>query len=418
MTRLTLVFLFIALAASAQNPEVNRYLGEARKAIADKDYPAAYEALHKAQLFHPYHQAIFYNLGVMAALTGRPDESIENLRKALYINAGYKLGIEELATVQDRPDFGQLLELQKELQTVVVHSDTAFVLKDRSLHVESIAMHPTTGTCYVGSVHKRKIVEITKTGTVTDFTSPGDHGLSAVLGLRVDPTGKFLWACSSPMEEMENYDSLASSRVFKYDLKTRKLLAQFELVDKGHVFGDLVIGRNGEVLVSDSRTNSIYRANEATKSLDYFFDSSDFWNIQGITFSDDGKYLFISDYIKGPFRLELNTKHLTQLHSQVDNSLKGIDGLLYYKGTLIALQNGTSPLRAMRFTLNANKDTIVKAEIIDQAHPAMNEPTQGTIIGDELYYVATSLWSGYDDKHQIKPASELQDIVVLKYKLK
>jgi len=60
MTRLTLVLLFVALAASAQNPEVNRYLGEARKAIADKDYPAAYEALHKAQQFHPYHQAILY----------------------------------------------------------------------------------------------------------------------------------------------------------------------------------------------------------------------------------------------------------------------------------------------------------------------------------------------------------------------
>lgn len=418
MAKLTLILLFAASATFAQNPEVNRYLAEARKAIGAKDYPAAYEALHKAQLFHPYHQAILYNLGVMAAMTGRPEESIENLRKALYVNAGYKLGIEELSSVRDRPDFAQLLDIQKLLQAVVIHSDTAFVLNDRTLHAESVTMHPTNGTCYVGSVHKKKIVEITKAGTVTDFTGSGEYGLTAVLGLRVDPSGKFLWACSSPMEEVENYDSLAPSRVFKFDLKTRKLLAQFELSDKGHVFGDLVVGRDGSVLVSDSRTNKIYRVNEAAHTLDYFFDSSDFWNIQGITFSQDGKYLFISDYIKGPYRLELSNKKLIKLQTQVENSLKGIDGLLYYKGSLVALQNGTSPLRAMRFMLNASHDTIVNAEIIDQGHPAMNEPTQGAIVGDQLYYVATSQWGGYDANHLIKPGSELTDIVILKSKLK
>lgn len=48
----------------------------------------------------------------------------------------------------------------------------------------------------------------------------------------------------------------------------------------------------------------------------------------------------------------------------------------------------------------------------------MNEPTQGAVVGDKLYYVATSQWGGYDEKHQLKPDAELKDIVILKYNLK
>lgn len=419
MIRLACLFLLMASLAVAQNPEVNRYLAEARKALAGKDYPAAYDALTKAYAFHPYHQAILYNLGVMAAATGRPDESIPHLRKALHVNAGYKLDIPELATLKDRSDFQELLQLQKRLQTVVTHSDTAFVLKDRSLHVESVAIDAKTGTRYVGSVHKKKIVAIDNKGQATDFIAPGAHGLTAVLGLRVDPRGKFLWACSSPMEEMDGYDSLAPSRVFQFELPSGKLIASYEPpAPTGHVLGDLAIGPVGQVFVSDSRTNEIYVVNEATKKLDRFLTDSGFWNIQGITFTDDGKYLFISDYIKGPYRLELLNRNLIKLDIRTDNSLKGIDGLLWHKNSLLALQNGTSPLRVMRFMLNNTLDTLVTAEIIDQGRPELNEPTQGVIVGNEFYFVGNSQWGGYGKDHKPKPNVELQDIVVLKYKLR
>jgi tetratricopeptide (TPR) repeat protein len=164
MTKLILLLLLTALTASGQNPEVNRYVTEARKAVTNKDYPLAYEQLTKAHAFHPYHQGILYQLGVMAALTGKPDESIPYLRKALYVNAGYKLDIPELSAVKDRADFQQLKTLQTELQKVVANADTAFVVKDRSLHAESVAVEPKTGTCYVGSVRKKKIVAVDNKG--------------------------------------------------------------------------------------------------------------------------------------------------------------------------------------------------------------------------------------------------------------
>lgn len=405
--------------ASAQSPELNRYVSEARNAVASKDYAAAYESLIKAHTFHPYHQGILYQLGVMSALTGKAEESIPYLRKALYINAGYKLDIPELSAVKDRADFQQLKVLQTELQKVVANADTAFVLKDRSLHAESLAIDSKTGTAYIGSVRKKKIVAVDSKGNTRDFVATGQHGITAVLGLRIDAQGKFLWACSSPMEETEGYDSLAPSRVFKFELTSGKLIAQFEPpAPAGHIFGDLTIGPQGQVLVSDSRTNEIYAVNESTKKLDRFFIDAGLWNIQGLSFSDDGRYLFVSDYIKGPYRLELSSRKLFKVTSQVENSLKGIDGLLFYQGTLLALQNGTTPFRVMRFKLNNTKGTIVSAEILDQGRPELNEPTQGTVVGNDFYYVANSQWGGYDKDHQPKPDSELQEIVIMKFRLK
>ena len=218
---------------------------------------------------------------------------------------------------------------------------------------------------------------------------------------------------------MQEYDSTTKSAVSQYELKTGKLLKQYHPTEKsGHVFGDLVLNSKGEVFVSDSKNNVIFKLNEKAGTLNVFFSSEEFWNLQGLAFSSDDRYLFISDYIKGPYRLDTQTRTLIKIKSNIEVSLKGIDGLTYYPGSLIALQNGTFPLRATRYTLNATFDTITGSTIIDQAHPAMNEPTLGTVHKNVFYYVATSQWGGYDDKHQINHAAQLQDIVILKYTLR
>jgi hypothetical protein len=217
------------------------------------------------------------------------------------------------------------------------------------------------------------------------------------------------------MPEMENYDTLSTSHVYKYDLNG-KLLAKYspELTGKDFIFGDLLLNKNGEVFISDTQNNTIFKVNETTNKLESFFTSEQFWNIQGITFSEDEKYLFIADYIKGIYRLNPKTKELAPLVKGISVSLKSVDGLLWYQNSLIAIQNGVVPMRVTRYFLNPTLDTITGFEIIDRAHPAFNEPTNGCIVGNTLYYVANSQWGGYDEKHQLKTEDQLQDIVILK----
>lgn len=410
------ILIFLVIKSVAQQQNLQYYYSHAREAYKAGDPARFYDMIIKANELHPYHQGIMYYRGIAAALTNRPEEAVQFLREAVLVNATFDLTLKDLQVLSGKQDFEALKNLQLELQKPVVHADTAWVIKDRSLHLETVAAGEKEGIYYLSSVHQRKVLKIDKTGNTTDFIKTAEDGMTAVLGIKVDKKKKLLWACASPMPEMVNFDTLSGSAVFKYDLNTGKLLDRYtpQPSSKECVFGDLLLSKSGEVFISDTQNNTIFKVNESTHALEPFFTSEEFWNIQGITFSTDEKFLFISDYIKGIFRLNTQTKELIQLTREPLVSLKSIDGLIWYQNSLIAIQNGVVPMRVTRYFLNSSLDTITRCEIIDRGHPAFSEPTNGCMVGDTLYYVANSQWGGYDDKHQLKPADQLQDIVILK----
>lgn len=415
-----LIALIIASCASmAQSNALQEYLGRAREAYAGGDHARFYELILEAHKLHPYHQSILYQAGLAAALNSKPEEAITYLTRAIQIKADYDLAHQDLASLSGRDDFAKLRELQSELQQPVIHSDTAFVVKDRTLHVESIAAGEAKNIFYVGSIHKRKIVRIDGKGNFRDFTKPAQDGLTAVFGIKTDAAKKVLWACASPIPQMENFDSAASPAVFKYDISSGKLLARYATEEKkDYVLGDLTLSPNGSVFTSDSRYGVIFTVNEVTGKLESYFTSPEFWSVQGLTFSDDGRYLFIADYVRGIFRLDTKDKSLKLLAADFPLSLKSIDGLTFHNNSLIAIQNLVYPMRVTRYFLNGSQDKLTGHFIIDRAHPAFNEPTIGCKVNDTFYYVANSLWSGYDKQHRLKPENELQDVVILKAALK
>lgn len=416
---LPLTFLLISTLATGQG-NFQEYYSFAIQAYKHGDQVKFYNMIVRATELHPYHQGALYYRGVAAALTNRNDEAVGFLRDAILVNAQFDLSLDALKSLSGQKDFEELKSLQHELRVPIIHSDTAFSIHDRSLHLESVASGEKEGIFYLSSVRKRKILRIDKKGTVSDFTKSAQDGMTALLGIKVDKSKNVLWACSSPMEEMENFDTTSVSSVFKYDLKTGKLLARYfpdESV-KRSVFGDLILNKKGEAFISDTQHNTIFKINESTQKLEPYLTSDLFWNIQGITFSEDERFLFIADYIKGLFRLDTQTNELIQLTKEPLGSLKAIDGLIWYQNSLIAIQNGVVPMRVTRYFLSPGLDNITRYVIIDRAHPSFNEPTNGCILGDSLYYVANSQWGGYDKNHQLKPVDQLQDIIVLKVDLK
>lgn len=416
MRRLVILYFVVMSSAVVGQQNFQTYYNQAREAYKGGDYARFYEMTVKANEAHPYHQGALYYRGVAAALMGKPEEAIKFLRDAILVNAQFDLSLGDLKSLSNQKDFEALKSLQQDLRLSIVHSDTAFTVKDRTLHLESVAAGEKDGIFYLSSIHKRKILRVDAKGNATDFTTSGQDGTTSLLGIKVDKTRKVLWACSSPMPEMENFDTTSVSSVVKYDLKTGKLLGKFspDVTIKSSVFGDLILNKKGEVFISDTQSNTIFKVNENTKKLESYFTSAEFWNIQGITFSDDDRFLFIADYIKGIFRLNTQTKELVQLAKEPLVSLKAVDGLIYYQNSLIAIQNGVVPMRVTRYFLNPSSEKITRFEIVDRAHPSFNEPTNGCVTNNTLYYVANSQWGGYDNNHQLKSVDQLQDIVILK----
>lgn len=403
----------------AQQKTWQDYAALARTDFQNKAYESCYSNLLTAHQLHPYHQGILYQKGVAEALTGRIKESIHSLKEAILIQSKYNLDIPELEPLKNEPEFQKLKLLQKDLQNTIIKSDTAAILKDRQLHIESIAVGSKTGLLYCTSIHKRKIVTINKRGETQDLLDYTTSEITAPLGIKVNEQKNELWISASPLPEMVNYDSAMRSAVYRVDLRTKKITATYTpRTHSNHILGDLSVGPNDQLFTSDSRNNIIYQVNQQNNSLEEFYTNDQFWNIQGITFSKNGDYMFIADYIKGIFRLDMKSKSLIHITRDVDQSLKSIDGLLFYNNSLIAIQNGVSPMRVTQYDLNDTQDSIINYTIIDRNHPAFNEPTNGFISDNKLFYVANSQWSGYDEQHNPKPSETLQDIIILMYDLR
>jgi hypothetical protein len=416
---LTLALLLCFQNILSQTNTVQEFYTKAREAYKAGNHPEFYKMIIEANKLHPYHQGILYYKGIAAALNNHPDEAIGALRQAILVNANFDLELQDLKALHGHTDFDGLKKLKQTLLQPIVTSDTAFVLKDRALHLESVAAGEKKGEFYLSSIYKKKILKQNGKGEVSDFTKEAEMSSAAVLAVKVDPGKKVLWASASPIREVINYDSTGSSAVYQYNLSGQLMNVFTPASDKkSFVFGDLLLSKTGEVFVSDSENNIIFKVNPLSGRLEEFFSAPDFWNIQGITFSANEQYLYVADYIKGVFRLNMSSKTLSTVTPGPVISLKGIDGLIWYDNSLIAIQNGVVPMRVTRLYLNKEGNSIVSFKIIDRAHPAFNEPTNGCIVGDELYYVANSQWSAYNEQRELKPADQLQDIVILKNDLK
>ena len=123
--------------------------------------------------------------------------------------------------------------------------------------------------------------------------------------------------------------------------------------------------------------------------------------------------MFVADYSHGILKVDVISGEVLRLGDAPGSTSLGVDGLVWYQGALIAVQNGVVPPRVMRFELDSGWTRFVRAEVLDQNLPVADEPTIGTMIGDNFVYVANSQWEKYDDAGVLRPGSALRRPVLL-----
>ena len=112
--------------------------------------------------------------------------------------------------------------------------------------------------------------------------------------------------------------------------------------------------------------------------------------MQGLTFNDKQSELFIADYLKGILRINIaNPSERNWLEFPVNATKKGIDGLLWYNKTLLAIHNGAKPIRVVQYFLNDGNE-ILSAKVLDNNRPEFNEPALGTVVGNKFYFFANA----------------------------
>jgi hypothetical protein len=417
------VISLLLTSAFAQNEpvrDIRFYTQQAIQAYRAKNFSAYLENMLHARELRPEHPTIMYNLAGAYALNGKGSDALRLLGRVAQMGLIYPTDDEDFAAIKTSDEFRNIVQKFAANRTAVSHSTPAFTLEEKGLVTEGIAYDPLTQTFYLSSVHKRKIVSVNARGEARDFSSAQD-GLWSVLGMKVDARRRVLWVASAAMPQMMNFTEADRNHtgVFKYDLKSGRLLEKYLLPDttREHVFGDLVIHPSGDVYVTDSVTPGVYVIGARGMSLEPFAGPEPFVSPQGADFSADGKKLFMSDYLLGLFVFDVKTKKLTRLEHPENISLYGLDGLYFYKGSLIATQNGTNPQRVVRLYLNPAQTRVERLELIESNNPACDEPTLGVISKGDFYFIANSQWSKVSEKGELAAEDKLQRPVVLKTKL-
>lgn len=366
------------------------------KAYEAKNYSEFLQLTKQLDSIRPMNPTFTYNLAIAYALQQQTDNAVLQLKKAILMNA--KTAFEDDAdfqSIKETEAFKSLSAFKQKQLEVVATSQKAITLSEKALHPESVLYLSKTKTWLASSIRKRKIVSFDeKTGKCSDWLTA--ENILAVFALKPDAKEEFLWVATSAIPEMENYSETVKGKaeILKVNIKTKNIVNRYSL-EGNHVFGDIYVTKNNKVFISDSDKPIIYTIENDALAVWLSLENTAF-NLQGITMNREEDMLFIADYLKGIAVIKTANKEVNWLHFPKDATSKGIDGLVYAKNSLFAVQNGVSPIRITQLKLNSSHTEITDFKVLDNNRPEFDEPALLTLVKDKLYFFANSPWKAYD----------------------
>lgn len=311
----------------------------------------------------------------------------------------------DFAALRDDPKFKVLADGMAANQTPISRGSVAFDISDTGLVPEDIDYDPHSSRFFITSVRKKKIVSVDINGQAQDFAQSPDSW--PMMAIKIDSRRRLLWATEAALNGFNSVpkSDWGRSAVLCYDLQTRKLVHRIE-APAHTALGDAVLTKDGDLIVSDGEGGGVYRVLKNGKELKRI-DQGDFVSPQTPAVHPDGRHVFVPDYLRGIGVLDLTTGQVQWISMANRYALNGIDGLYLNAGTLLAVQNGTSPERVSTFKLDRALSSIVSEAELERATRTLGDPTHGVIVNHEFYYIANSGWDAFEDNGDPKEGATL-----------
>jgi len=412
----------VCLTAGQENAlaRYQEYSNKASQALRRQDYGIALEYFNKQLEMIPDKPDLNYKIAQTCALMGDSQKALAFLEKALILGHPFENELDKsFYELKESPGFSKIQALMAELRKPVSNSRTAFTIAEKDLLPEGIAYDPLDDYFYLGSLWKCKIVRVDRRGKVFGFTEEKQDGLRSVAGMKVDPERRILWAASFVGQPWSRIapGEVGWSGLFKYDLKTGKLIKKYTLSGKGggHLFNDLTITRTGDVFITDTSAAAIYAVFHDKDELEVFLESGEFMYPNGIALGKDDLSLYMTAS-NGAYYIDIPKKTAKPIAHPDHMTLSGVDGLYFYQNSLVCVQSRLN--RISRFYLNGAGDAAEELEIIETRNPHFILPTTGCIAGDRFYYIANSQAYSLNQDGTLFPDEKLKEIVILYADLK
>lgn len=394
---------------------------QAAPLIRRREWGAARDRARRA--FEAWPAQPFYAIAY-ASLSARLSDTAQTVRALAYLaDLGLSHDVaadSDFVTVRESAPLRPILLRLATNATAFQKGTVAASLEQPDFYPEGMSHDSAAGVWYLGSVRHRKVARVTLGGSTDDIVKEGQDGLWAVLGVRADPGANLLWVTTAAIPEMAGYLPADSGRsgIYAFDLATGRLKTRYLLPASvpGHLLGDLVVAPNGDVYATDSQDPVIWRVLNGSDQVHEFLRHPLFRSLQGPALHPSGRTLYIADYSHGVLAVDLNTREVSVVAAPPRTTTLGIDGLVWYDGGLIGVQNGVVPARVVRLALDPGGHRITAVELLDR-HPLATEPTIGTVWGKSFFYVANSQWDEYDNAGRLRPGVRLEQPRILEIKL-
>ena len=424
------LFLLLALPLHAQRAPDTRADSAARarghwraagQAYRAQRWPEALRAAHEARSAWPAQPFYLLGLASIAARAGDTAAAAEALGAYADLGLGADLAPDEdFAALHQAPVLQAVAERLRANLAPLVRSRVAFRLADagKDFFPEGIACEERSGVCFMGSLRHRTVLRVAKDGTARELVPSGRDGLLGAMALGLSPDGRRLWVASAALPQTQGLAAADSggAALHAFDARTGALLRRLAFPRDSIPAnpGDLLVARNDEVFVSDSRRGLLWRVPPTGDTMAVFARSPLLFSPQGIAESADGRRLYVADYSLGIVAVERATGTVRPVAAPAGTTTVGIDGLARSGEWLVGVQNGVRPARVVRLRLGADPYALTGLEVLDRNLPIATEPTSGSMVGGEYWYVANSQWEAYDAAGVLKPGAELGVPVVLR----
>ncbi|MFY0592335.1 hypothetical protein [Roseivirga sp.] len=419
-----LISCWVLPALSQEEKSAQDYYTAAQNAYEQKDYDEFLKEIRSANRLRPNHPVIVPRLAAAWALSGRKIKAVQTLNQMMLMDASYDFENNvDFDNIRNHKNYKKLLQLQKKMSTEEVNDELFKTINAAHLHPESFVVLEN-GEILLGSIREKKIVKVSNDGQMTDWIEETPYG---VMAMKPDYESGILWVTCASLPETIGFskNDTGKSTVLQIRMSDAQILQGLVFEDNSTI-GDIAIDKEDRIWLSNSASPYLTRNDTDTTSyLGAFsgkqFDLSDgYFNLQGLTLTEDEKYLYVSDYIKGIFRVNLdpngNEDNIRNVKSPRSILLKGVDGLYYHENSLIAIHNGAKPFKVMRYYLNESGDVIEREEVINRGGASLGEPTLGQVKDGYFYYLANSPWGAYDLKYNLD-IEKIKPIEIRRYKL-
>ncbi|MBX7526899.1 hypothetical protein [Qipengyuania vesicularis] len=270
----------------------------------------------------------------------------------------------------------------------IERSEVAWTVPAKAGLVESVFILPARDAVVVSSLTGRMVWGREGERDWSGATIDGADNLSGFAGFT---DSEELWVASGNIDGSKDEQTYFSGLLGSVPGSGDPRVAAPE----GVTLSDLHAAADRTIFASDPLGGGVYKLGPNRERIEVVVKPGTFRSPQGLATSADGKRLYVSDYRYGIAIIDLASGTVSRLVAEIPAILDGADALFRRGNSLIAIQNGTSPMRISQFVLSDDGVRVIAHHILEQAHSEWTEPLSGHLSPDALFYIGNGQWDKY-----------------------